>query len=96
MFPINRRLPRKALLLVIPFKGTITSDTSLNPPAEDTAPETTNRMICVTSEHTWAHQLHRRARGRDAKRRAVIFQSVGLMEKDAKRTFPSQLNFAGT
>lgn len=87
MFLIKRRLPRKALLLVIPFKGTITSDTSLNRPAEDTAPETTNGMICVTSEHTWAHQLHRRARGRDAERRAVMFQSVGLMEKDAKRTF---------
>lgn len=87
MFLINRKLPRKVLLLVIQFKGTVTSYTSLSRPAEDTAPETTSGMICVTSEHTWGHRLHRRARGRDAERRAVIFQSVGPMEKDAKRTF---------
>lgn len=43
----------------------------LNPPTEDTAQETVNGMMCVTSEHTWAHQLHRRAHGRDAEPRAV-------------------------
>lgn len=71
---------------MIPFKGMITSDTSLYQPAEDTAQGTINGTTCVTPEHTWAHQLHRRARGRDAEQRAVVFQSVGLMQKDAKLT----------
>ena len=36
-FLLNRRLPCEALLLAMPIKGAIASDTFLNPPAVDTA-----------------------------------------------------------
>lgn len=77
---------KAALFLVILFKSKIKSDTSLNRPVGDTVQGTIKGMVCVTPEHTWAQQLHRPANGRDAEPRAVIFQSVDLMEKDAKRT----------